>query len=106
MNKISTGVHAFPCYDHVPRTTVPPLTNGGMLRSMDNHHLAAWLAGEAYAAETNGAKTEADYLAMLGKPIGCDESILPPQGYGQQYSSNRNHEGRCGPQYSNNRNPE
>ena len=69
MDKIVTGASAFPCYDHIPRTIVPPLTNGGMLRSMDNHQLAKWLAQEALSAETSGAKTEEDYLEMLGRPV-------------------------------------
>lgn len=39
-----SGASAFSCYDHTPRTIVPPLTNGGTLRAMDNRELADWLS--------------------------------------------------------------
>ena len=42
--EVVTGAQAVPCCDHVPRTICPPLTNGGRIRSMDNHQLAAFLA--------------------------------------------------------------
>ena len=86
MSEIVSGKAAFPCYDHVPRTIVVPLTNGGMLRSMDNHQLAKWLAEEASASEAHGAKTEADYLETLGKPVSGEDGIVP-QGRGPGYRS-------------------
>lgn len=70
------SVHAFSCYDHVPRTIVPPLTNGGRIRSMDNHQLAEFLAEEASDAEISGADTEADYLRWLNEPCGGAEPGL------------------------------
>ena len=48
---------AFPCRDHAPRTICPALTNGGRLRAMDNHQLAAWL--EEFAWNPNAGDADA-----------------------------------------------
>ena len=66
----ASGASAFSCRDHAPRTICPAMTNGGRIRSMDNHQLAEFLAEEASDAEINGADTEADYLRWLNEP--CD----------------------------------
>ena len=68
--EVVTGAHAFPCYDHVPRTICPPLTIGGTIRSMDNHQLAKYLAAEAAAnfEHVEGPWTEDEYFDWLNKP--------------------------------------
>ncbi|MBQ9346593.1 MAG: hypothetical protein IJT94_04520 [Oscillibacter sp.] len=65
-----SGASAFPCRDHAPRTICPALTNGGRIRSMDNHQLAEFLAEEASNAVISCADTEADYLRWLSEPCG------------------------------------
>ena len=66
------SVHAFSCYDHVPRTIVPPLTNGGRIRSMDNHQLAKWLS-----AFSHTAKSEDDVFVWLNQPCAGTELDVP-----------------------------
>ena len=75
MNKIVMGASAFPRYDHVPRTIVPPLTNGGMLRSMDNHRLAKWLREAMYSAARCGELSEEEYFRWLDVPNVFGRSI-------------------------------
>ena len=43
-----SGASAFSCRDQIPRTIVPAQTNGGRIRSMDNHQLAKWLSDFSY----------------------------------------------------------
>ena len=64
-------IHAFSCYDHVPRIIVPPLTNGGRIRSMDNHQLAAWMADLAAGnaeQETGGQWGQREFFNWLSEP--------------------------------------
>ena len=53
--------------EYVPRTIAPPITNGGVLRSMDNHRLAAWLAEERKNAVRHGQRSEEEYFHWLGQ---------------------------------------
>ena len=62
--------------DDTPRTIVPPLTNGGTLRSMDNRQLAAWLTKTASAIADCGALSEDEYFRWLGDPTCMGENIM------------------------------
>ena len=74
-DKIETGAHAFPCYDHVPKTIRSPLTNGGTLRAMDNHQLAEWLAKltEGISAQEGvGSWGTQEFFNWLSEPADAD----------------------------------
>ena len=69
--------HAIPCRDISPVTVAPAVTNGGALRSMDNHALAQWLAETAAClAERSGKDhwTEADFFKWLCEPVNANGS--------------------------------
>ncbi|MBQ9348982.1 MAG: hypothetical protein IJT94_16870 [Oscillibacter sp.] len=58
-------VHAFTCCDNPPHPAdYPPLTNGGLIRTMDNHQLAKLAVRIAKA----GPLTETQYFDWLGQP--------------------------------------
>ena len=63
------------------RVIVPSLTNGGMIRSMDNRRLAAWLAQQHENTAKRGAWTEEQYFRWLNHPVvdghGDAESVSP-----------------------------
>lgn len=69
---IVTGEYAFPCYDHDPMTTRPPLTNGGTIRAMDNHQLSEWLAELAGTISEQGAAGQwgpDEFFRWLSEPV-------------------------------------
>lgn len=72
---------AFPCRDHAPRTICPALTNGGAIRAMDNHQLAAWLAQQHKNTANRDAWSEDEYFRWLGNPavaVNGDAEAIPP----------------------------
>ena len=69
-----TDVHAFPCYDHIPRTICPPQTNGGRIRAMDNHQMARFLVSINH---TPAPWTEEQYFEWLNQPCVGAELDVP-----------------------------
>ena len=74
--EIVTGAHAFPCYDHVPRTICPPLTVGVAIRAMENHQLARFLSAEVVAGAMLGTFTEKGYFDWLNRPAAEEKRRL------------------------------
>ena len=70
-----------PAQNAAKRVIVPPLTNGGMIRSMDNRQLAAWLAQQHENTAKRGVWTEEQYFRWLNHPTvdgrGNAESVPP-----------------------------
>ena len=61
----SEPVHAFACRDKPPcPAEFPPLTNGGMIRMMDNHQLAKL----AVRLANSKPLTETQYFDLLCQP--------------------------------------
>ena len=70
-----------PAQNAAKHVIVPPLTNGGMIRSMDNRQLAALLAEAAFVIEGSGPLSEEEYFHWLNHPTvdgrGDAESVPP-----------------------------
>ena len=67
-----SGASAVSCRDHLPRTIAPEQTNGGRIRSMDNHQLAKWLSDFSFIVRS------ADYVFdWLNQPCSGAELGLP-----------------------------
>lgn len=76
--------------EDAPRTIVPPMTNGGKLRAMNNDELATWLAQEFGNTKRRGAWSEKEYFRWLNNPSDGVTELLPPNADNKREPALRN----------------